>query len=277
MKKAIFPVLTENERKLPFYLVGLGCMYTQEHVVRPNGYPNYQWIQCHEGEGEIIIGERTHRVKPGQGMFLYPNEPHEYYAIKEPWQVDWLDFNGYQVEQFLETIGIKHTEVLYVANSEIILSKMRKADGILRSDSLLKGTDCSVIVYEVLMDLLKYASRSNDESVEQQHQRLQPVFDYIEKNYHKTITLEEMAAIIGVTPEHFCILFKKIMKIRPFEYLNHVRINKSKDMIIKNERMAIRDVARWVGYDNASYFCAVFKKMEGMSPGNFKKLHRYNI
>ena len=61
--------------------------------------------------------------------------------------------------------------------------------------------------------------------------------------------------------------------MRPFEYINRVRISKSKDFIINNSKMEINEIAKKVGYDNASYFCAVFKKMEGVSPGKFKKLH----
>lgn len=241
--------------------------------MRPRGYPNFQWIQCYQGEGELILEGQRYRVKAQQGMLLYPEIPHEYYAVKEPWEVDWIDFSGYQIEHLLKMIGLYKSEVLMIANSEMLLSKMRKAVGILKSDSLLKGPDCSIIIYEILMDLLKFASRSSDESIQEQHQRLRPVFEYITQHYPRVITLEDLAGIIHVTPEHFCLLFKKTMKMRPFEYLNNVRINKSKDMIVKDSSMRIGEIAAAVGYDNTSYFCSMFKKMEGMSPGKFRKLH----
>lgn len=273
MKNTVFPMITEQERKLPFYLIGVGCKHVQEHVIRPQGYPNFQWIQCYKGEGELLLDGKYYPVKEQQGMFLYPDEIHEYYAVREPWEVDWITFGGYQVEHFIKNAGFEKTGVFYVANSELVLSKMRKAWSAGQAESSLKGLDCSAIVYELLIDLLKYASRIGDDSVQQQYLKLQPVFNFIEENYWKQISLEEMSKTINITPQHLCLLFKNIMEMRPFEYLNNVRVNKSKDLMIKNHDMEVNEVAKSVGFSNTSYYCSVFKAMEGISPGSFRKLH----
>ncbi|MBZ4644560.1 MAG: transcriptional regulator, AraC family [Clostridia bacterium] len=268
-----FPIVTDNERKLPFYLIGVGCWYSQEDVIRSDGYPNFQWIQCHRGEGELVLEGKTYTVKEQQGMFLYPNEPHQYYAVKKPWEVDWITFGGSQVESFVRTMGIHQSGVYSVVNGGSILSKMRKALSTVQSDNTLKGLECSAIVYDLLIDLFKFISKNHDDSVQHQYSRLQPVFEYVENNYYKVITLNDLAAAINVTPQYLCFLFKKIMNMRPFEYINNVRINKSKDLLMGKPELEIGDISRLVGYDDVSYFCAVFKKIEGVSPGNFKKLH----
>jgi AraC-like DNA-binding protein len=59
------------------------------------------------------------------------------------------------------------------------------------------------------------------------------------------------------------------------EYLNNVRINKSKDLLMKNPDLRIKDVSVRSGYDSTSYFCSIFRRMEGMSPGKFRELHLY--
>lgn len=275
MNNAVFSIITENERKLPFYLIGVGCRYTQEPIERPEGYPSFQWIQCHGGEGELVIGGKTHRVKQYQGMFLYPDVPHEYYAIKEPWQVDWVTFGGYDTERFIKNMGINESGVFFVSNSESILSKMRRMLAIAQSDSSLKGVECSAIIYDLLLDLMKYTSKSSDDSIQQQVLKLEPVLQFIEQNYFNSISLEEMASVLQVTPQHLCLLFREILNTRPFEYLNNVRINKSKHLMLKDDRMEIGAIARQVGYENTSYFCSVFRKQEGISPGKFRKLYGY--
>ena len=98
MSNHIFPVVTESEKRLPFYITGIGCQYHQEHVKRPEGYPNFQWIQCHRGEGQLMLEDKHFIIRPQQGMFLFPGIAHEYFEIKTTWEVDWIGFNGYMVE-----------------------------------------------------------------------------------------------------------------------------------------------------------------------------------
>jgi AraC-like DNA-binding protein len=273
MSNNVFPVISESEKGLPFYLIGVGCHYHQEHIKRPQGYPNFQWIQCHYGKGELLLEGNCYKIGPQQGMFLYPNVPHEYYEIKGPWKVDWIGFDGYLVNTLVNVLGFHRSGVYYVGNADLILAKMRQALTIAKSNDYFKGMECSGIIYELLLNLFKYTSHSSDDSIQQKNFRLQPVFDFIEHNYDKVITLEILAQTINVTPQHLCLLFKKALKMRPFEYLNHVRINKSKDLIFSKRGLNIKEIAGAVGYESDSYFCAIFKEIEGISPGQFRKLH----
>ena len=118
-----------------------------------------------------------------------------------------------------------------------------------------------------------YSSKSSDDSTETQYMKLGEVFQFIEENYSSVITLEELASTINITPQHLCLLFKSITSLRPFEYINNVRITKSKDLIITNSHLEINEIAKSVGYDNTSYFCSIFKKIEGITPGKFKRLY----
>ncbi|HBF40167.1 MAG TPA: AraC family transcriptional regulator [Firmicutes bacterium] len=276
MLNHIFPVITESEKMLPLYLDGVGCHYHQDRVVRPEGYPTFQWIQCHKGQGELIIKDQSYPVGPGQGMFLYPNETHEYFETNEPWEVDWIGFSGCLVESLVHQLGFNSSNVFSVLDGEIILAKMRHALQIAGSGDPFKGLQCSGIIYELLLDLYKYTSHnahSNDDSILQQHSRLKPVLDYMEENFSHVVTLEYLANTLRITPQHLCLLFKSTMKIRPFEHLNRIRINKSKDLMFARRDLDIKTISEMVGFDNVSYFCAVFKQIEGMSPGQFRKLH----
>lgn len=273
MLNHIFPVVSESERQLPLYLAGVGCHHHQEHITRPDGYPTFQWIQCHKGQGELIVGDRSYRIGPEQGALLYPNQAHEYYETNGPWEVDWIGFSGALVESFVNQLGFRSSNVFYIIHGEKILAKMRLALKIAQSGDSFRGLQCSGIIYELLLDLYKYTSSSNDASILQQHSRIKPVLDYMEENYSRVITLEELAHTIHISPQYLCLLFKNTLKIRPFEHLNRVRINKSKDLMFAGRDLEIKTIAAMVGFDNVSYFCAVFKELEGLSPGQFRKLH----
>jgi AraC-type DNA-binding domain-containing proteins len=277
MKKMIFPLITEYEQRLPYYVAGVGCCYSQEHIIRPNGYPYYQWIQCHSGKGELIIDGLVQTVSENQAMLLFPEEPHEYYAVGEYWEVDWIIFGGLQIEDFFKrTAGIQKSGVYFVTQSNMILSKICKAYEIEQSDNATKSLECSRITYDILMDILKFSSQKSDSSMVKQYIRIKPLLDFIDKNYYKQLALSDLSEIIGISPEHLCSLFKKATSHRVFEYIIMTRIRKSKELMIQNKQMQIKEVAKLVGFDDVSYFCSMFRKSENMSPNEFKKLHIFN-
>lgn len=273
MNKRVFPVVTESDKKLPYYLLGAGCDWNQEHVVCPNGY-YYQWIQSIKGEGELITGGKTYRVKEGSGMLLFQGVAHEYYAISSSWIVEWIVFDGSQVEKFLKHIaGIETSRAFYVSRPDIFSSRIRSIIDIEESDSSLKNLKCSSIIYALLTDIVQYVSINPDSSAINQHSKLKPLFEFIEQNFDKPLTLENMAHVIGVTSSHLCTLFKKTTNIRIFQYINSFRIKKSKEFLIQNPDMPIKEIAALAGFEDMNYFCIVFKKLEKISPSQFRKIY----
>lgn len=273
MNRKLFSVITESDKKLPYYLLGVGCDWNQEHIVRPNGY-YYQWVQCISGEGELIIDGKATRVKEGTGMLLFKGVSHEYYAISPTWIVEWMVFDGTEIEHFLKHIaGIETSGVFYISRPDILLSRIRSAMDIEQSESTLKSIKCSSVVYSLLTDIVQYASVDPDSSALNQHTKLTPLFNYIEQNFDKSLTLEAMADVIGVTPQHLCTQFKKITNVRIFQYINSFRIKKSKELLMQNPNMQIKEIAPAVGFDDVNYFCAVFKKFEKISPSQFRNIY----
>lgn len=269
----IFPTITEKESILPFYLAGVGCNYEQEHVVRPKGYPNFQWIQCIEGKGEIVISDNIYSICEGQGMLLYPCEVHEYYSISENWKVDWIIFGGYQLSEFFQNVGMHKSQIYNVFQPDLLLTKIRSVLTIAATGINLWGLDCSILVYDILINLTKYTSPEGTYSALHRHSKLRAVFDYIGNNYSKQITLNELSDIINTSPQHLCVLFRNAINSRVFEYINNVRIQKSKEFILTCKGMQIKEISKLSGFEDFSYFCSVFKKIEKTSPGEFRKLY----
>lgn len=273
MSEFYFPILTENDKKLPFYPIGIGCDFLQEEIVRPLGYPTFQWIQCQRGRGEVCINGKATLIEENQGMFLYPDEPHSYFGMSSEWIVSWITFGGYDLHGFFNQMGMPESGIFYISNRDIIQSKIQKFMDLLQKDNFLHGTEYSVKMYELLLDIINNISKDNDDSINQQYQRIEAVINFINQNYNKPIALEDMSKIINVTPQHLCLMFRNILNTRPFEYLNSVRINTSKELLIKYDDYSIESIGNMVGFENASYFGAVFRRQEGVSPGNFRKLH----
>ena len=103
--------------------------------------------------------------------------------------------------------------------------------------------------------------------------QLQPVIDYIDKNYRRDLTLVELSDLIDLSPQYLCRLFKECLNMRPFEYLARKRIQQAKLLLLEDQKN-INEIAAMVGYNDCSYFCAVFKRHEMLSPAEFRSLHK---
>lgn len=272
MNKRLLPVITESDRELPYYLIDIGYDWNQEHIVSPTGY-YYQWIQCIKGEGELIVEGKTYRVKESSAMLLFKGVPHEYYAISPTWIVNWIVFDGHQVDNFFKKIAcIKSSGVFSISRPDIFLSKAASLADNVHTDSTLAGIRYSSFIYSLLTDIVQYASSNTNNSLNSQYFKLKPLFQYIEQNYASSLTLDDLADATGVTAPHLCNLFKKVTNIRIFQYINSVRIKKSKELLLQYPNMQIREVALLSGFEDANYYCSVFKKLEQISPSQFRKI-----
>ncbi|SNS28428.1 two-component system, response regulator YesN [Anaerovirgula multivorans] len=94
---------------------------------------------------------------------------------------------------------------------------------------------------------------------------------YIEENYMKNITLEDLGAHIGFNPSYFSSLFKKETGTSYIEYLSKIRIEKAKDLL-KESDLRIQDICLMVGYNDAKYFTKSFIKHTGLKPNEYRKI-----
>ncbi|NLC67801.1 MAG: helix-turn-helix domain-containing protein, partial [Clostridiaceae bacterium] len=82
--------------------------------------------------------------------------------------------------------------------------------------------------------------------------------DYVKKNYMKKITLEEVASNVYLSPAYFSKIFKEEMNTNFNNYLNRIRIEMSKKLLLETN-IPLVDVSNYVGYEDQSYFSKVFK------------------
>ncbi|WP_312644571.1 PocR ligand-binding domain-containing protein [Hydrogenoanaerobacterium sp.] len=93
---------------------------------------------------------------------------------------------------------------------------------------------------------------------------------YIRKNYASKITLEEVASFVYLSPSYFSKVFKEEMNCNFNTYLNKVRIEKSKKLLLLDS-IKLVDISGIVGFEDQSYFSKVFKKMTGVTPGKYRE------
>ncbi|MFB0843555.1 helix-turn-helix domain-containing protein [Paenibacillus oleatilyticus] len=94
--------------------------------------------------------------------------------------------------------------------------------------------------------------------------------DYIRENYRSDHTLAEVSGRFGMSVSYFSVQIKKYTGYSFVNYLNRVRIEKAKELLLQ-PNLKIYEVAGEVGYDTLQYFNKVFKQAVHMTPGEYRR------
>jgi signal transduction histidine kinase/DNA-binding LacI/PurR family transcriptional regulator/AraC-like DNA-binding protein len=92
---------------------------------------------------------------------------------------------------------------------------------------------------------------------------------FIQQNYGRSFSLEELSETIGVSKSYLSRIFKMDMGISLWDYLNRFRNQKAKELLLLTDE-SITEIAAEVGYEDAGYFSRVFREISGCSPRAYR-------
>lgn len=105
-----------------------------------------------------------------------------------------------------------------------------------------------------------------------QNWRLKRVLQYVDKNLTGKITLQDMAAVAGLSRMHFAAQFRAATGVRPHEYLLRRRIERAQELL-KQAEFALVDIALTVGFQTQAHFTTVFKRFVGDTPYQWRSAY----
>jgi len=132
-----------------------------------------------------------------------------------------------------------------------------------------------LMIQELIVRLLQTSAKSvllNDANSQFSDTRIGAVIRYIKDNFtNKDISVELLAKQACMSASHFHKTFKNTLGISPIDYLNSEKIKHAKKLIKASKGLTISEIAFKSGFNSTSYFNRQFKKLELMTPQQFKK------
>lgn len=103
--------------------------------------------------------------------------------------------------------------------------------------------------------------------------------DYVYYHLHEKIKIEDIAAAVGLTPNHLSMVFKKETGMTIQEYVRKRRIDAAQNMLLYSD-YSLTEIAHFLAFSSASHFISVFHKVTGVTPKeyqnkNFRKHERW--
>lgn len=141
-----------------------------------------------------------------------------------------------------------------------------------RRDYLDAAMTCSG--YEELrkwfLDKMVNACRAiRDQKEEQSNSVAKKAMVYIQENYNKDISLDDVSGMVNISPYYFSKIFKEETGENFIEYLTRIRIKKAKEFLVKPD-ISVKEAGIQSGYSDPNYFSRIFKKQTDMTPSEYK-------
>lgn len=230
---------------------------------------DYQLIYMHRGCLHYFDNDGTAHIAPQGSFVLYkPYEHQEFYITSEE-EADkyWCHFGGLSVDTLLETYGLTDKRVIPLPPKKRyrqLFVLMRTA---LENNSEYKVNLCSLYVHELIATI-------GDALKSQNGQLSYPksfayTLDYINNNYYEKITIEKLVTLGTTNSKTLTRQFLKYTGVPPIKYLNNLRIEKSKILLLQTEHK-INEIALAVGFQDPLYFSSVFHSATGLSPREYR-------
>ena len=118
--------------------------------------------------------------------------------------------------------------------------------------------------------LLKAAKPVVVQTLKRKYKDIVMAIDYINHNFHRKITLKELALQVNYSQYHFIRIFQKETGKTPFEYLTEIRVKKAREYL-STTNQSITEICMQCGFQNSSHFANFFKVHTGMSPSEFRQ------
>lgn len=264
MTRSVYPVLG-TEINLPFYLTGIGTTDPEYHIIRSEGLTSHQIMFTTGGSGVLIAGGKTYPQTTGVCTFIPPAVPHEYYPEKDNWQTSWVVFRGDALPQIMPQMGFSGIASVRPANIDD-LAHIFSAMFTL-AEEYTKAEKCSELLYAYILE----AKRLFSDGAGPVNDHVGKAVEFMEKEYHRNLSLSDISDAAGLSEQHFCRVFRKVTGMTPIEFLTRKRVAEAKALLGDTD-MSVSDIAKAVGFSGRSYFTSVFRKYEGFSPTNYKRL-----
>lgn len=229
------------------------------------------------GKGRLDYTRRDAKVScielgAGEGFMIFPEQVNTYQADWSlPWQYIWIEFDGPRMRERLEALGLSEDNPRYRPTSQEQRDRMMQEMLYIvdhRDESPLSVMGHVCLFFDSFMRSMERPTASGEERLEDRYVR--KAIRLIEEGYQDGITIEEVAAGVGLSRSYLGSLFKKVVGRSPQQLLMECRMSQAAELL-KLTSLPIAQVGRAVGYANQLHFSRAFKSYHGMSPREWRR------
>jgi len=183
---------------------------------------------------------------------------------------DWIN---HRAPEDLDSMRLKSLELILRAEYDAFNAGTVNYAYDYRKDYLMQVNammDAEQIRVWFLDKMTTIAGTIRDKNEEQSETTISKACKYIQENFQKDISLDDVSKEVNVSPYYFSKLFKEEVGENFIDYLTGLRIECAKELLLRPV-LSIREAGIQSGYADPNYFSRIFKKQTGMTPRDYRE------
>ena len=225
----------------------------------------------------VTDGEGTfngRRVGRGEGFVVFPGVGHTMASDSEnPWHFYWLCFRGYDASHRLGEIGIDHGNCFFEFEFFDKLSQV--FDDIIYNDH--SDADINTYMLGAFYILMSYHRQHYLSHVSPlpglPMNYARSAARFIDINYAGAVRIDDIARELHISRKYLCSVFRERYGMSTKEYLLKKRVEGATYKLLHTD-MSVSRITSCVGYQNYTQFSQLFKLKTGLSPTQYRQMHR---
>jgi AraC-like DNA-binding protein len=263
-------------RNKPLVVVCGGCEHCDlDYEIHRPSFQYWVIEFVAQGRGTLTLNRETCHLVPGMVFSYGPGIAHDIVSDPRAALVKYfVAFVGQNAEALLRRHGPAPGHVMQTAAPIEVLALF---DDLIRTG--LRGAPLSARMAAVLLEylVLKIAETAMpvgaaDTASFATYRRCQ---QHIEDHWAQLSTLEQVAEECGVDAAYICRLFRRFHHQSPYQYLLRRKVMHAAERLLDSKR-SVKQEAEELGFSDAFHFSRVFKKVMGLSPSEFVRVHHRN-
>ena len=224
------------------------------------------------GSGTLEYNGTTRALRAGDCAFLDCRKPYRHYTGEDLWQLRWVHFYGPNMGAIYKKYEERGGQPSFRAESAAAYAALLETlYALADSDNYVRDMQ----ICEKLLALLTLLMQESwhPEAVRAggaKRQNLQEIKDYLDAHYGEKITLDALAEQFYINKFYLTRVFKEQFGQTVTGYLMQLRITQAKRLLRFSDKN-IEVIAQECGMSDANYFSRIFKKVEGTTPGQYRR------
>jgi AraC-like DNA-binding protein len=251
--------------------------YYIQHAYPRHSHDYYVISLIARGRQSFTHQGTKHRTPPGGLILINPGAVHTgeaadargfelraLYPFPSLMETAVFELTGRRALPFFKDVQVDHP---WATNSILSLHK-----AILEGAGLLECE--SRILWSMAQLIQRYADMgSTEQRLGQEKKAIQQVRDYIDEHFAESVTLNTLAQHVSLSPYYLLRVFRAEVGMPPYAYLESVRIGHTQQLIKAGKPLS--EVSAEVGFSSQSHMTRQFKKIIGVTPGQYAQEIRY--
>lgn len=221
-----------------------------------------------EGSFHITIDGKAYTAQAGDWFFIPAGVLHIYHNFPDkPMKKYWMHFDIYPSSSLLTPLNVAYR--VDASNTPRVTELFREFSALCGSRDIYNRLRVKAIILELIAEYIRLAGKHTQIVSDERDDEMRNTLSYINENFKRNLTTEELAAVCHLHPTHFIRAFKLKTAQTPHQYINDIRMEYARQLLDRSDR-SIVEIAEDAGFYDPAHFSRAFKRHFALTPTQYR-------